>query len=264
MGQITWYKRYPEDALAGMMGLSLEERGAYNSVLDLIYTRDGRLPDDDRFIAGWLGCDVRVWKRIKTRLVELGKLYSAGGVLSNRRADEEVVTALARVGSARDAGKASARSKARKSTAKANENKAARLTDVATGEPTGVPTNQNTEPDITPLPPKGGRGSKSVISEDWSVPAIADLTPKARECAQQWPPGAYETHGEAFHAYWRSERRMKADWRLTWANRVIALHGQVMRDHRWSSSSPSGGQRFGSEATSLFEHKLAQKREARA
>lgn len=115
---------------------------------------------------------------------------------------------------------------------------------------------------ITPLPPKGGRGSKSVIPEDWSVPPLETLTPKARECAQEWPPGAYETHGEAFHAYWRSERRMKADWRLTWANRVIALHGQVLRDHRWSSGASGAGQRFGAQPTSLFEHKLAQKREA--
>lgn len=153
MGQITWYKRYPEDALSGMMGLSLEERGAYNSVLDLIYTRDGKLPDDDRFIAGWLGCDVRVWKRIRGRLIDLEKLYSVGGFLRNRRADEEVLTALSRVGSARDAGKASARSRAHKSKRKDKENNGDAATGVGTGDATGVSTNQSLEPDITPLPP---------------------------------------------------------------------------------------------------------------
>jgi uncharacterized protein YdaU (DUF1376 family) len=109
MGRLTWYKRYPLNALEGMMELSLEERGAYNTVLDLIYTHDGRLDDDERFIAGWLRVDVRVWRRIRTRLVELGKLQiDDAGSLVNDRATSEVDAALCRAVSASDAGKVSA------------------------------------------------------------------------------------------------------------------------------------------------------------
>lgn len=81
MGKIAWYKRDPRAALTGMMELTLEERGAYNTVLDLIYDRAGDLRDDERFIAGWCGCDVRVWRRIRARLLALGKLYVDAGML---------------------------------------------------------------------------------------------------------------------------------------------------------------------------------------
>ncbi len=88
--------------------LSLEERGAYNTVLDLIYTKDGRVLDDDRFLAGWMRVDVRIWRRLRRRLIDLGKLYVAGEYLRNERADAEVDSALSRVASAEEAGRASA------------------------------------------------------------------------------------------------------------------------------------------------------------
>src|SRR4051812_5172595 len=100
MGIIKWYKRDPDAALSGMMVLTLEERGAYNTVLDLLYTRSGNLPDDDRFIAGWLRCDTRVWRRIKTRLISLGKLLIKDGNITNARATSEIDAALGRVLSA--------------------------------------------------------------------------------------------------------------------------------------------------------------------
>ncbi len=121
MGKINWYRRWPVDALEGMMELSLEERGAYNTVLDLIYVRDNNLPDDDRFVAGWMRVDVRVWKRIKQRLIDAGKLYVSAGLLRNGKADGEILSTLSRCLSAADAGRASGRSRAAKSDNKSNE-----------------------------------------------------------------------------------------------------------------------------------------------
>lgn len=118
MNHIRWYKRDPNAALEGMAVLTLEERGAYNTILDLIYSHDGSVDDDDRFLAGWMRVDVRVWRRIRTRLLDLGKLYTyAGGdppspVLKNHRADREVDAALHRVASAAQAGLASASKRA--------------------------------------------------------------------------------------------------------------------------------------------------------
>ena len=71
---LPYYKRYPRDFLEGTIGLSFEEKGAYAIVLDLIYMRDGGLPDDGRYIAGQLGCSVRMWSKIKTALIEKGKI----------------------------------------------------------------------------------------------------------------------------------------------------------------------------------------------
>jgi uncharacterized protein YdaU (DUF1376 family) len=107
MGKIAWYKRDPRAALDGMMCLSLEERGAYNTVLDLIYTHDGELMDDDAYIARWCGCNVRRWRRLRERLLALGKLFVTNGKLHNGRADKEANEALGRITNATNGGKAS-------------------------------------------------------------------------------------------------------------------------------------------------------------
>ena len=103
MGILKWYKRDPRAALTGMMGLTLEERGAFNTILDLIYCHDGNLVDDPKLIATWLGVDQRVWKRIRFTLIECGKLYIHAGCLHNQRADAEVHEALHRVSSLTEA-----------------------------------------------------------------------------------------------------------------------------------------------------------------
>lgn len=86
----TWYKRDAAAALEGMRILTLEERGAYNTILDLIYDREGNVPDDDRFIAGWLGCPLQRWKKLKASLVVFKKLTIVNGKISNPRAEKEI------------------------------------------------------------------------------------------------------------------------------------------------------------------------------
>lgn len=257
MGQIKWYKRDPDQALKGMFGLSLEERGAYNTVLDLIYLRDGKLPDDDRFISGYMSVDVRVWRRIKKRLMDLDKLSVKDGLIHDDVADQVVDEALARVVAARDAGKASAKKRTAKQSTKPQENNEVKPTDVQTDVSTGASTNKNKNKN-TPLTPQGEKVKKTVIPEDWKTPPIDDLPPKAKECAKQWPSGKYETHAEAFHSYWRSHRKTMADWKLTWANRIINIHDQVMR-----SNSFAGGYRSNAQSTPkpMYQQILDEKRE---
>jgi uncharacterized protein YdaU (DUF1376 family) len=91
MGRLRWYKRDPRAALAGMRGLTLEERGAYNTILDLIYCHDGALEDDARYISRELRTNARGWRRLKARLLDLGKIYIHAGMIRNERADDEVV-----------------------------------------------------------------------------------------------------------------------------------------------------------------------------
>lgn len=89
MSRLDWHPRYHRDALEGMRGLSLEDRGAYTTLLDLMYDRAGGVPDDERFIAGWLGCSVRLWRTIRDRLIQAGKIAVeerlSGDVLMNAR-----------------------------------------------------------------------------------------------------------------------------------------------------------------------------------
>lgn len=97
MGILRWYKRDPRAALTGMMELTLEERGAYNTILDLIYVHDGALEDRESFIVPWLAVDPRKWRRIRTKLLNLGKLYVHAGCLRNERSDREVSAVQHRV-----------------------------------------------------------------------------------------------------------------------------------------------------------------------
>jgi hypothetical protein len=105
----------------------------------------------------------------------------------------------------------------------------------ASGNAPETETELETE-NTPPTPRTGGRRGKHVLPQDWEVPTVADLPPKARACAEQWTAASYETHGEAFVSYWRGEGKMKSDWRGTWANRVVALHSQVLRDQKFGNA----------------------------
>lgn len=90
MSKNPWYKRYPSDFIAATVGMPLELKGAYSMCLDLIYDRNGKIPDDPQFIAGVCGCSVRKWNSLRARLVETGKLIETDGHLTNSRADKEL------------------------------------------------------------------------------------------------------------------------------------------------------------------------------
>ncbi len=90
MSERPWYRRFPDNFIAGTVGLSLEEKGAYGLVIDLIYVRGGPVPDEPRYIAGVCNCSVRKWNAIRARLINLGKLEMVNGCLMNPRAEEEL------------------------------------------------------------------------------------------------------------------------------------------------------------------------------
>jgi len=90
MNGLPYYKAYPRDFLDGTIGMPLELKGAYRVLLDLIYMRAGRLPDDARYIAGQLGCSARMWTKLRAQLIERGKISVIDGFISNFRADFEL------------------------------------------------------------------------------------------------------------------------------------------------------------------------------
>lgn len=100
-------------------------------------------------------------------------------------------------------------------------------------------TETESETEKTPKAPRKRGEGKHLLPENWVLPTIDELPPKARECAEQWTQDSYETHGEAFIGYWRSCRRMMSDWTLTWGNRIVALHSQVMRDQKFGNAPAS-------------------------
>lgn len=94
MAERPWHKRYHSDALSGFIVLSLEERGAYQTLLDLIYDRGGPMPDNDGLLARYMGVSIRKWKTLRASLIELGKIrVDADGNLTNDRATSEIENA---------------------------------------------------------------------------------------------------------------------------------------------------------------------------
>lgn len=85
-----WHRRYHSDALAGMLSLTLEERGAYQTVLDLIYDRGGPIADNERLLAGYMNCSIRKWRTLRAALIEQGKLIASEGTLTNPRAEKQL------------------------------------------------------------------------------------------------------------------------------------------------------------------------------
>lgn len=93
MKRANFYRRDPAQALAGMVGMSLEERGVYNTLLDLFYLTWRPVEDERRYIAGHCGCAVQKLNPIIDRLVARGKLirFEEDGrpYLTNARFEEE-------------------------------------------------------------------------------------------------------------------------------------------------------------------------------
>jgi len=95
---LPYYKRYPNDFLTATIGLSLMEKGAYSILLDLMYARDGAIPDDRKFICGVLGCTSQEWTKIKRKLEKTGKIAIVqldeddedSRVITNKRAEKEL------------------------------------------------------------------------------------------------------------------------------------------------------------------------------
>jgi uncharacterized protein YdaU (DUF1376 family) len=71
---MKFYKRDPARALEGMRELTLEQIGLYNLLIDLLYCRDGIVPDDDVMVPKLLNIDPRAWRRLKTQLMAAGKV----------------------------------------------------------------------------------------------------------------------------------------------------------------------------------------------
>jgi hypothetical protein len=79
--------------------------------------------------------------------------------------------------------------------------------------------------DSTPLTKRA-----RAIQEGWKAPLISELPPQAKACASAWPAGAYDRQAEGFVNYWVGRGEPRKDWTATWANWVVRVHPEIMRD----------------------------------
>lgn len=89
-GPFPYHLRYHSDILGAYIGMPLELRGAYDTLLELLYERMKPLPNDAKFLSGWLQCSTRKTQSLIEDLIKRGKIYiTNSGELSNERFDIE-------------------------------------------------------------------------------------------------------------------------------------------------------------------------------
>lgn len=83
---MRWIKFDPKDFLEGVVGLTPEERGAYITLLSLIYMRAGPIPDEPGYLAGNCGMSKQAWRKVRASLIDKGKIFLApcGGLMNGR------------------------------------------------------------------------------------------------------------------------------------------------------------------------------------
>jgi uncharacterized protein YdaU (DUF1376 family) len=92
---MPYHRRYHGDALGGYSKLSLEQRGAYTTILDLIYDAGGPIDNNERWLAGMLNCSIRKARALLSELLTLRKIFiNSAGQISNHRAEDEIENAL--------------------------------------------------------------------------------------------------------------------------------------------------------------------------
>jgi len=88
--KLRWVKVNIAEAIEGMEGLSMEERGFCWTGWLKMYARMGGFPSDDQVGARIMGCDVRLYRRLKAALTSGGKFYEEDGLLKNSRVEREI------------------------------------------------------------------------------------------------------------------------------------------------------------------------------
>lgn len=209
-----WFKFYTRDFRDGVRVLSLEEVGAYTLVLSLLYETGGKLKDDPKVICAQLGCDVRVWRRVRERLLQEGKFTATDdGFLTNERATKEITSAEllseVRRTSGRSGGQQSGKSRAKpmadNETPEANASVLLapegrrQKADTPKEESLGVgpPKLELTPPE--PAKPKPAKRPHR-IPDDWR-PSVEDM---AYAASKGMVNGWCEATAEEFRDYWRN------------------------------------------------------------
>ena len=91
MSRTPWHKHYHQDALLGMASLSVELRGVYYTLLDLMYDRKGPLAESDQMMAARMCCSVKKWQKYREALLDAGKIHlDSDGRITNNRFENEL------------------------------------------------------------------------------------------------------------------------------------------------------------------------------
>jgi len=281
MSRNVWHKRYHGDALNGYMGLTLEERGAYSTLLDLMYDTDWQIGirDNDRWIAGHMDCSVRKWCSLKDSLMAAGKIDVVDGYVSNPRYRKERENALETSRKRAESGASGGVKSgvARRQTAEnshSNEASASRLplyaraTDTETEadiEDTDVSSSAHTPPEKPVKPKRRGKAKSDgeTMPEGWA-PVLTD---RAQQIVDGWPPGMLEHQTRKFMNHAADKGRQSKDWQAafrTWIDNAEEWRSKDGTANRNGSAGAGRGQQAGRGGLTVAQQELARIRSEEA
>jgi uncharacterized protein YdaU (DUF1376 family) len=251
---MKFYKRDPDRALAGMAELTLKQRGAYNSLLDLLYSRDGDVPDDDQRVARMICCHQHEWKAAKAQLMALGMVWSENGKLMALRVQETIreATEFAQTQRIRIAGRW------QKSELPNDINDAT--------IPRGNTNTVIVTPTVTPRPKvsKDTFGARSAPATRWPADAIIPgtwISDAARSRAAHGLPDIdLRLEAQRFVNYWASKGgrdAAKLDWSKTWINWALRAEGARNGKNAHDGKKQTAHDRFLAGAAAFIRDELA-------
>jgi len=234
----NFYRRNPGDALAGMAAMTLEERGVYNTVIDLIYLTWRPLEDNRRYIAGHCGCAVQKVNPIVDRLIASGKLirFEEGGVsyISNGRFEAERAEVREPVSTRSGRAKAAPKSREVGEKSAGVEEKSAGVEEnlpllssevVQFQHFTALEEEEEEEEEVerasapTARVPRAVKGRR--LDDGWT-PSPDDVAYAAR---MGFSPTEIDRMASRFRNYWTSKPgagAVKTSWSRTWQNWVLS------------------------------------------
>lgn len=128
-----------DEWLAGTATLKADERGVYDTIINLIYSHGGPIPDDEKDLARLCGCHWRSFRRIRETLVSRGKIVAENGQVMVRRCAKELQDAFRRTAEAsQNARKGRRKSGNFNGLAKPDAFRAEKLTTITNHEPLTV------------------------------------------------------------------------------------------------------------------------------
>lgn len=209
---LPYYPMYPRDFFEGTQRMSLELKGAYIMLLNLIYTRNGPVADEDGYLARYIGCSVRKWQKLRLELIGLGKVAVENGFIRNSRADDELLK------------RASYSDQKRENRSRSNKNKAEK----SRPREARANTEPDTEPEIEKKEEANASSKKpdakgSRLPPDWSLPDdwLSDAGSIAFKAKQPITEQEIRNEADKFRDYWSAKpgaAGRKLDWRGTWRN----------------------------------------------
>jgi hypothetical protein len=246
-----WHKRYHRKALKGMAKLTVDLRGVYQTLQDMIYDEGGPIDDDEKYLAGQMMLSIRAYRSLRDKLLALGRISKNE---SGQLVDDRCTTVLADLERVRDAqvegGRAGGQKRAENSVKnsgknretlpktfrKSPENEAAKNenNDLAQGD-LGF-SERDTRARL--LDSKIRRESSLLcVDEGWPLDAAALEAGMAAGLSRS----DIETEAARHRRYWRAKnvRRTADEWRFSWDERVREVAAKRGRPIEAATTRPA-------------------------